>query len=314
MRLRLGLALTAVALVVCAAHSAAEGPASPPNPVHIGLVNSLFVDVPDPLVGILMKPFSGLMRDLTGLNGKAAPAGDAYAIAEKLKDGKLHLGAFQGFEFAWVQQKYPKLKPLMIAVYYDRHLRASIVVHKDCPAQAIAGLRGTELALPMGTKGHCRLFLQRHCTNANGPCDPKAFFSEVRRTEHAEAALDLICDGKVQCAVIDEVSWQCYKGVKSGPAKRLKVLSQSEVFPAGVIAYYDGGLDQATLNCVTRGLADATKNRKAIEIMSLFKITSFEEVPEDYADTLANIRRLYPPPPEALVAPAKGASNNAGAR
>src|SRR5205823_6266527 len=277
MRLRIGAGLSAVALLACAVCSTAQAPAASPDPVHIGLVQTLFVDVPEPLVGMLMKPFSGLMRDLTGLNGQAAPAGDAYAIAQKLKDGKLHLGVFQGFEFAWAQQKYPKLKPLMIAVYYDRHLRASVVVHKDCPANAVAGLRGKDLALPIGAKGHCRLFLQRHCTDANGPCEPKAFFNHISRPPHAEAALDLVCDGYVECAVVDDVSFQTYKGVKIAAAKRLRVLKQSEVFPAGVIAYYEGALDDGTLNRFTRGMLDATKSRKAIEMMSLFKITSFED-------------------------------------
>src|SRR5439155_17532774 len=197
--------------------------------------------------------------------GQAAPAGDAYAIAQKLKDGKLHLGVFQGFEFAWAQQKYPKLKPLMIAVYYDRHLRASVVVQKDCPAAGVADLRGKDLALPIGAKGHCRLFLARHCANDNGPCEPKAFFGHIARPEHAEAALDLVCDGYVQGAVVDDVSFECYKLVKAGPAKRLRVLKQSEVFPAGVIAYYEGALDDATLTRFTRGMLDATKDRKAIE-------------------------------------------------
>jgi ABC-type phosphate/phosphonate transport system substrate-binding protein len=311
MQKRFGAGLAAAALLISAGHCAAQAPASPPDPVHIGLVQSLFIDLPDPLVGVLMKPFGGLMRDLTGLNGQAASAGDAFAIGQKLKDGQLHLGVFQGFEFAWAQQKYPKLKPLMIAVYYDRHLRASVIVRADSDAKQVADLRGKELAMPIAIKGHCRLFLQRHCTDANGPCEPKAFFKQVARPEHAEAALDMVLDRQVQGAVVDDVSLACYQGVKSGPAKRLRVLKKSEVFPAGVIAYYDNGaLDEATLGRFKKGLLDATGSPRARELMSLFKITSFEDIPDDYAQTLADIVRAYPPPHATAATAAKTATGN----
>ena len=43
--------------------------------------------------------------------------------------------------------------------------------------------------------------------------------------------------------------------------------------------------------------------------MSLFKITSFEDIPEDYPETLANIARVYPPP-AAVIAPTKNGTGN----
>src|SRR5262249_30481582 len=116
---------------------AAVGPASAeaPDPVQIGLVQTLFTDVPAAIAHAAMEPFSKLMRELPGLNGKAQPGGDAFDIARNLEEKKIHLGVFQGYEFAWVREKFPNLRPLMIAVYYDRHLHANVVVHRDSPAK-----------------------------------------------------------------------------------------------------------------------------------------------------------------------------------
>jgi ABC-type phosphate/phosphonate transport system substrate-binding protein len=244
------------------------------------------------------------MKQLTGLNGKAMAGGDCYDIGQKLHEGKLHLGVFQGFEYAWALQKYPKLRPLMIAVYYDPQLRSNLVVRKDSPAGGIAGLKGKDLALPMGTKGHGRLFLERICNDC-GPTGSAAFFNQIVRPEHGEAALDSLCDGHVQAALIDNVSFECYKLVKGGPSRRLKVLQQSEVFPPAVVTYYEGALDEATRNRLTRGMLDAARNPRTRELMELFKITSFEPVPEDYNETLANILRIYPPPEPATPTSAK---------
>src|SRR5436190_1972206 len=40
-----------------------------PDPVRIGMVQTLFADVPTPLVNLVTPTFKSLMKDFTGLNG-----------------------------------------------------------------------------------------------------------------------------------------------------------------------------------------------------------------------------------------------------
>src|SRR5262249_17052256 len=94
--------------------------AQSPDPILTGLVES-FDDVPEETLEKGKTVFGDLMKDMTGLNGKAIVAGDAFNVARGLDEKKFHLGVFPGFEFAWVQQKHPHLRPLMIAVYYNPH-------------------------------------------------------------------------------------------------------------------------------------------------------------------------------------------------
>src|SRR5262249_23770784 len=226
---------------------------------------------------------------------KAVQDGDAYTLAKDLKEGRVHVGVFQGFELAWAQQKEPKLKPLMIGVYYDPRLRAEVVVQKGYKGDNLAGLKGKELAIAQASPGHCRLILERLCTDQL-KSTPQQAFSKITRPEHAEAALDALCDDVVQCAVVDKVSLDLYKQVKAGPFKRLRVLKQSEVFPPAAAVYYEGVLDAATIDRFKAGLLKANESTRAKEMMSSFKITSFDPVPADYAEMLAATLKLYPAP------------------
>jgi ABC-type phosphate/phosphonate transport system substrate-binding protein len=291
---RLPLMLTFFAVVLIANAGAQQAP----DPVKIG-VHSLLDDLPDDQVPGMIKSFNDLVREFTGLNGMAIEGGDAYSAAKELKEGKLHLGVFQGFEFAWVQQKDANIKPLMIAVYYDRNPRASIVVQKTYAAENIAGLKGKEVAIPAVGGGHLHLFLER-LTGEQGKATPKMFFNKITRPANSEAALDALCDDDVQAVVVDNVSLETYKTVKAGPFRRLRVLKESESFPAGVLAYYDGKLDAATLKRFAAGMLAANKSARAKEMMSTFKITAFEPVPADYTQALAATLKVYPAP-ETLV-------------
>jgi ABC-type phosphate/phosphonate transport system substrate-binding protein len=297
---RFGAPAAIAAALVCAVPDARAQNA--PDVVQIGLVDSLFHEVPTPLVNMMLKPFSDLMKDLTGFNGKAVPSGDAFALAKKLDDKSLHLGVFQGFEYAWVKDKYPDLKPLMIAVYYDRHLKAHMVVNAKSSDTSIAGLKGKACAVPSGTTGHCRLFVDRQIA-ACGGCEAKAFFKQVTKPASSEDALDDVCSGAVEATIVDHVALECYRRIKPGCFKRLKILKDSETFPAPVIAYREGVFAAADLDKFKKGMRNAHSTAWGKQLMQIMKITAFEGIPEDYPTTVANIARAYPPPAPA-VAPA----------
>src|SRR5437879_5250843 len=102
----LGVVALVAGLLGSAALPAGEGLEAPPGTVRIGLVQTLFRDVPEPMVQLLMQPFSTLMRSQTGLNGRIIMGGDAHELGSRLHEGTVDLGVFHGFEFAWAQQKY----------------------------------------------------------------------------------------------------------------------------------------------------------------------------------------------------------------
>jgi ABC-type phosphate/phosphonate transport system substrate-binding protein len=277
----------------------AEG-AGPPAVVRIGLVQTLFRDVPAPMVQMLSVPFTTLMRAQTGLSGQLVTVPDAFELGRQLQADKVQLGVFHGVEFAWAQHKFPDLRPLCIAINKQRHLYAYLVTRKEGPAGSLADLKGKTLALPLRGREHCRLFLEKLCAAAG--TEPAKYFDRILTPANVETALDDVLRGKVQGTVVDGVSLECYGQAKPGCRARLKVLQRSELFPAAVVAYRQGSLDQATLDRFRDGMTTANRSERGRELMVMWKLTAFEPIPADFAQNLADILRAYPGPEGAEAA------------
>jgi ABC-type phosphate/phosphonate transport system substrate-binding protein len=265
-----------------------------PDPVQIGLAESLFEGTAEKTVTEMSKSFNDLVKELTGMNGKAHTKGDAFAVAKKLEDKTLHLGVFQGYEYAWVKQKYPDFKPLMVAIYFEPTLKAQVVVNKDSAVTDLAGLKGKDFALAEGTKGYCKLFIERQIAKLGA--DPKSFFKKITQPSGSEEALDDVAGKEVFATVVDSVSLKTYERIKPGVFKRLKVLKNSETFPTNVVVYREGVLSKETLEKFRQGMLKAHTTETGKQQMRVFKVTGFENVPDDYANTVAAILKAYPPP------------------
>jgi len=264
-------------------------------PIKIGMVSTLFTDIPTPLATFILQPFGGIMREFSGMNGKMTLGGDPMTLAKDLHDGKVDLGVFHGVEFAWAKNRYKDLRPLMVACTKYNYAQAVLVVRKDGPAESVANLKGKAIALPQRSREHCRLFLSKNSSDC-GLDNAKLFFSQIVCPGSVEGALDDVCLDKVQAAVVDLVALEQYQDIKPGCFKRLKVLRPSEHFPTGAIAYREGAIPEKILTKFRAGLIAANKTERGREQMRMFNITSFEPVPDDYNQMLADIMKIYPPP------------------
>jgi ABC-type phosphate/phosphonate transport system substrate-binding protein len=291
----LAAALVAIGITVTLAPGlSAEEPKAKRPTVKIALVSSLFRDIPQALITASMGPFKILMEAQTGLRGDLIQGGDAIALGGQLKSDKVQLGVFQGFEFAWAQKKFPDLKPLMIAVNQRSHLYVYVVVSKNSTATSLADLKGKSLALPARTKGHCYLYMER--TLKTPSQDFAKFFGAVTRPATTEEALDDVVDGVVEATVVDEVGLECYARRKPARAARLRNLEKSCVFPAAVVAYHAGSVDDATLKKFQTGMQNANKSAFGRQLLTLWQITGFDNIPEDFQQNLLDIGRAYPAP------------------
>jgi ABC-type phosphate/phosphonate transport system substrate-binding protein len=234
------------------------------------------------------------MESQTGLSGQLVPGIAPDEMGQQLKDDKVQLAVFHGFEYAWVRQKHPELKPLMIAVNQNRHLRANLVVRDDCPATTFADLKGKTLAVPRRAREHCHLFLDRHCQAAGSTA--KDYFGRLYNPNSAEDALDGVVSGQICAALVDSVALNWYRERKPKGSARLKTLEQSVPFPAAVVVYRAKAIDEATLKRFREGMISAKDNPRGQQLMTLVQITSFEPIPDDYDQLLTEIAKTYPPP------------------
>jgi ABC-type phosphate/phosphonate transport system substrate-binding protein len=274
---------------------AGEGPKA--DTIRIGLTDTLFRDNPEAREEKAARPFKSLLEAQTGLSGEVAPGIKPDDLIQQLKDGKIQIAIFQGFEFAWARQKDPELKPLMIAVNQQPQLHALIVVRNDNGATALADLKGKTVAVPRRIREHCLLYLDRTCAAAGSA--PKEFFGKVLTPTTAEEAVDAVVNGQVDAALTDGVFLDWYKKQKPARHARLKTVEKSPVFPAVAVVYRAGALSDATLERLRKGMLSAKDNPRGVDLMQMCQMTSFETVPDDYDKLLTEIAKTYPPQDKA---------------
>jgi ABC-type phosphate/phosphonate transport system substrate-binding protein len=287
---RLGCLLTLAAAL--AATSAEEARPAKSVDLRLGMVSSLFRDRNKNLIQLYAEPLCNLLASQTSLTGQLTTTTDALTLGKQLQENQLELAVFHGFEFAWARQKYPQLQPLVL-VSRARRLQAYLVVADASPVKTCDDLRGKTLALPLGSRAHGFLFLERRCA---GGQEPQAFFGKITRPREAETALDAVAAGRAQAALVERADLQAYKAANPDDAAGLRVLLQSEVFPTGVIGYRAGALADDVVQRLRSGLLGANETRLGRELLELGNMTGFELAPEGFDQTLRAIAKAYPPP------------------
>jgi ABC-type phosphate/phosphonate transport system substrate-binding protein len=263
--------------------------------VRVGMPRTLFHDLPPVMVRIATRPFGAVLREMTGLSGEIIAGGEPEAVAQQLVDGKLDLAVFYSFEFGWVKKTHPELRPLMVAVNEHRSVSAYILVRKDSSATLFADLKGKKFYLPAYTREHCRIYLERLC-HCDGNCGSKDYFGHIDSSDGVEGALDDLCGGEVQAAVVDVIGMDFYKYLKPGCFNKLRILAQSEPFPPPVIVYRHGGLSAEALARFRDGMLRANQTDSGRKMMRTWSISAFEAVPENYDEAVAACLKLYPCP------------------
>jgi ABC-type phosphate/phosphonate transport system substrate-binding protein len=265
-----------------------------PGGLHIGLSGTLMRDVPEVLIRASARPLQELIESQTNLKTEFTVVPDPDKLAERLAAGEATLGVFPGCEFAWVRQQYPDLCPLVVAVNGSPHVHALVLVRNAATAKSFGDLQTLTIALPRGNRQHCLLFFERSCRAAGG--DPDKFFNRVERPASAEEAIDGLIDGQVDAVLIDGATLEGYLRRKPGRGSQVRELVRSETFPAAVVAYQAGAVDETCLRNCRDGLLSAKQTAVGRQALVLWRMTGFEPVPKDYEQTLATIAKAYPKP------------------
>lgn len=264
--------------------------------LRIGTSGSLFQDT-EKKDNSAFESLRSFVKSETGYDNEILQQQGWEDLAGKLIDGKVDLGVFSGHEFAWGQEKYPKLQPLVIAVNKYRNRWAYVMVRQDSSVKDFAGLKGQAVALPHVGQTHLALFLDKLCAEQNAT--PQTFFARLTTPDNLEDALDDVVDGVVQAAVVDYVGLESYQKRKPGRAKQLRELLHSPPVPPPVVAYTKGTLDESTLQKFHDGLIQARQKEKGQKLLTLFKLTGFEDVPAGFNQVLEESRKNFPPPKNA---------------
>ncbi|MBA4190672.1 MAG: hypothetical protein C0467_22030 [Planctomycetaceae bacterium] len=272
--------------------------AEPAAELRIGLPRPMFKDVPQAMVNAAARPFQSMIQDKAGVKGTVEVVADYKALAEKMKDGKIDIGVFHGFEYAWVKDT-PGLIPMVSTVPNCGKIQACLVVKVDSAFKEPKDLKGACVVVPSGSKAHCHMYLERLrerlpagdcCPAKNGNLSP-------------EAALGEVAVGDADAAIVDVSSLVALERAIPGCYKQLRILAQSELLPSAVVVYRKEALNAATVAKIRNGLIDCV-NTPIGKMFALFwQLKGFEDVSPAYHAHVARSLAAYPEPKSIPAAP-----------
>lgn len=283
-----GMFCTLVALVAVATASAQQ----PAGELKMGMIQGMFRDVKPAMVQALSKPFRELMLKQTGYTGDVEICADALGLTEKMKDKSVQIGVFHGFEFAWAQTRCDDLIPLIVTRPPGGKVQAVVVVQKDAPYKTLADLKDERVTLPRGAKAHSVAFLDK----LRAGLDKAVAKPETKLAMTAEDVLSGVVSGEVTAALVDVCALEGYRNLQPGAIKHLRILHESEEFPAAVVAYRKGAITEAEAARLRTSLASAEKTASGKLLMTLWNLQGFEAPPAGYQAQLDTILKAYPCP------------------
>lgn len=300
------LVLSAV-LAVCVV-GAPPARAADPGELKIGMLSGMFRDQQPKVIQALAKPFRDLMAKHVGYSGDVEVMDDPFALCEKLKENKVQLGVFHGFEFAWAQQKHDDLVPLIVTQPPGGTVQAMLVVKDDAAAKAVADLKATEVLIPRGAKAHSLVFLEK--ARDGLPADTATPTTKVDQTP--EDVLNAVANGTAKAALVDWGALDGYKVLHPGAAKTLRVLAKSEEFPPAVVCYRKGTLTDDQVAKIRDGMTASCKTPTGKMLMTLWNLKGFEAPPKGYQASLDGILKAYPLPKSEAKAEEKSGGGTGG--
>lgn len=281
--------LTGAVLAACWLAAGAAPDRAEPKVLHVGSSGTLATGGDAGKEKGALESLQSFIKDETGLENEIVREKGWRDLVEKMEKGDLHLAVFQGHELARARARHADLKPLAVAVNVHRYPVAYVVTQKDGKFNDLAGLAGATLYLPAGAPGFLRLYLEKQTGKRL-----EAYFSKLVEKDNVEDGLDDVVDGAIGAAVVDRAALEAFKRRKPGRFNRLKELAHSDPFPPTAVAYVEGKLSDATLKRFRDGLLNASKKERGQTLLTLFRLTAFEPVPEDFSKVLERTREQYP--------------------
>lgn len=239
-----------------------------------------------------IKSLRSLVETETGHQTEVEMEPSWQQLLAEVKSGKRNLVGLCGYEYAWAKERDAKLQPLMVIINEKPQMITCVLAKKDSPITKLADLAGKSLAFPKSSRAHCRLFLERQAEKQGKPLDQ--FLSKLVAPANSEDAIDDLVDGLVDAAAVEEISVEAYMRRKPGRFRQLKEVFKSPSFPATVVAYYQGGIDDKTLESFREGMLNLNDTVEGRRVLTLWKQTAFQNIPQDYDKTVREMLKEYP--------------------
>jgi ABC-type phosphate/phosphonate transport system substrate-binding protein len=293
----LALAAVGAALVLMSRTGAASENQPEITVLKIGLVQSLFRNTSAEKILSQAQPLGEIMAAQSGVRLRFSAVGDHEELAKQLQQGDIHLAVMHGVELSWVQKNTKDLQPLVLAINQTIRLKSYVLCRAEDPARLLADLKGKRLAMPARSLYHNYLYLQKALETAG--LNPAGYFEE-KSTLSVYGALDSVIDGNADVAVVDGVAWENFCENKNGRSKKLKVVTESTIFPTAALVYKPGTMPEKQEKQLKEALTGLHKKPVGRQMLLLWRLSQFSDVPEEYTELLQEVVKEYPQPPKPV--------------
>lgn len=260
--------------------------------VQMGMIQSLFRGSETGALLAQTSPLGDMLLSQTDMKGQVSVVSEPEELVQQVNKGDLHIAVIHGIEYAWVRDKYPDVKPLVLAVNRDVQLKALILVRDDSKIQNLADLHGKTFSFPRRAFNHVYLYLHRAIQDAG--FDPTAFFAPSPTPASNEHAIESVVDGTTDGTIIDAVSWSVYCQRKPGRAKKLRAIQESGWFPTATVVYNAKNSDPKLTEKVREALIKSNETVLGRQMLTLWRLTQFSQVPNNYDGLLTSVVKTYP--------------------
>jgi ABC-type phosphate/phosphonate transport system substrate-binding protein len=270
--------------------TAKTGFSADPN-IKVGLLETMFQDVPRSVLDAMADPFRSLMKNQTGLGGDVEICANCTTMAEKLKNKTLSVGVMHGFEYAWAKEQNSNLVPLLVTVPHGRKAQAMIVVKGDSEIKAVKDLKDQPISVCKGTKAYSRLFFEKLQSSNQG-----LKIDLATKSQSSEEGLTAVVTGKQKAMLVDAAFMAAYQIQQPGAYSALRILSESDLFPCSVIVTQKENLSDAVCDQLKNGLSTSSKSPQGRAMLTIWGLKGFDRVPEEYEEHCKKILKAYPTP------------------
>jgi ABC-type phosphate/phosphonate transport system substrate-binding protein len=261
--------------------------------IQIGVLPTLSRGANPRMAAAFKEPFKAELEEHTGIRCQFDLVLTLNEMRRRLRDGEVHFALCHGYEFAWLNLRDPKIKPLLIAAPMHRPIKVFVVVTKSSQMKELCELRGKIIAIPNKSHATVRLFADRQCG-----CDgdtPWDYAKEITHPENPEMALHDLCEGTVDAAIVDGAGIQSLEERYPARGKLIRVIKESEDFPLNVVVYREGILNPGMIRHFENALEKTHKTGMGRQLLNLMQSTGFEAVPLDYQARVKEFVKRYPP-------------------
>ncbi len=274
------------ALFLCQATAPSQAPGT--KPIRVGLSALLFDEQSREQMLEQMKPFTKRVEKQVGVQSEFVIVDSLDALAKQLNDRVIQIAVLSGLHYGWVKPLCPEMKPMLTTAVEGGRLKSVVLVKKDAAFASLDQLRGQSLALPNRTQHFVRFFLEQETKQ------PMGDFFKVAPQRNVDDAIEAVIAGKVQAAALSESALQVFQERKPARYQRLKILVESEPFPAPVVVFLDKNADRERIDKFSEALLKADDSTEGKQMLTLWRFNGFVRLPADFESQVNHIVQKYP--------------------